>query len=115
MIKQLTLAELQARRAANPGLVLVEALPEKYFGEWHLPHARHLPHLEVKERAPTVLADLSTEIVVYCASQTCQNSHIAARELVRIGYTNVAVYPGGKKEWSEAGLPVELGRTASAA
>ena len=107
MVKQLTLAELQARRAANPDLILVEALPEKYFRDWHLPHARHLPHLEVKERAPALLPDLAAEIVAYCASQTCQNSHTAARELVRLGYRNVAVYPGGKQEWSEAGLPVE--------
>jgi rhodanese-related sulfurtransferase len=111
MLKQLTLAELQARRAANPDLILVEALPEKYFRDWHLPHARHLPHLEVTVRAPAVLPDHGAEIVAYCASDTCQNSHIAARELARIGYTNVAVYPGGKKEWSEAGLPVE-GETA---
>jgi rhodanese-related sulfurtransferase len=115
MIKQLTLAELQARRAANPDLILVEALPEKYFRDWHLPRARHLPHLEVRERAPAVLPDLAEEVVVYCASQTCQNSHIAARELVRIGYANVAVYPGGKQEWSEAQLPVERERAVNAA
>lgn len=115
MIKQLTLAELQVRRTANPGVILVEALPEKYFRDWHLPSARHLPHLEVKECAAAVLPDLAAEVVVYCASQTCQNSHIAARELERIGYANVAVYPGGKQEWSEAGLPVEKERATSAA
>ena len=115
MLKRLALSELQARRAANPELILVEALPEKYFRDWHLPRARHIPHLEVKERAPVVLPDRGAEVVVYCASDTCQNSHIAGNELVRLGYTNVTVYPGGKKEWSEAGLPVEAGPAADAA
>jgi rhodanese-related sulfurtransferase len=87
--------------------VLVEALPEKYFHDWHLPGARHLPHDEVDRLADAVLPDRSAEIVVYCASRSCQNSHIAAGRLARMGYANVAVYAGGKQEWSEAGLPVE--------
>ncbi len=34
----------------------------------------------------------------------------AARELtVALGYANVAVYPGGKQDWSGAGFPVERG------
>jgi len=38
---------------------------------------------------------------VYCASGTCQNSHIAANVLRQIGYDNVAVYAGGKADWKE--------------
>ena len=99
--------QLQAQLAVQPRPVLVEALPRKYFDDWHLPQARHLPHDQVRALAPTVLPDLNATIVVYCASDTCQNSHIAARVLEQIGYTDVAVYAGGKKDWSEAGLPVE--------
>ena len=98
--------------AARP--VLVEALPEKYFRDWHLPGARHLPHDEVARLAPTVLPDKTAEIVVYCASRSCQNSHVAAAKLAQMGYGNVAVYAGGKQEWSEAGLPVERGEAIAA-
>jgi rhodanese-related sulfurtransferase len=49
----------------------------------------------------------TAEIVVYCASATCQNSHIAARVLGQLGYANVRVYAGGKEDWSEAGLALE--------
>lgn len=94
---------------ARPPL-LVEALPEKYWSDWHLPGARHLPHDQVKERASAVLPDKSAEIVVYCASRTCQNSHQAASRLAQLGYSNVSVYPGGKQEWQEAGLPVDRGQ-----
>lgn len=93
---------------------LVEALPEKYWRDWHLPGAKHLPHDRVKELAAGVLPDRNAEIVVYCASSTCQNSHIAARVLAQMGYANVAVYPGGKQDWQEAGLPVAQGEAVAA-
>ncbi|MGH8766018.1 MAG: rhodanese-like domain-containing protein [Burkholderiales bacterium] len=100
-MKFLTREELQSRLSANAGLALLEALPEKYFNDWHLPGARHFPHDQAHALAPTVVPDKATEVVVYCASKTCQNSHIAARVLEQIGYANVAVYAGGKEDWKE--------------
>jgi rhodanese-related sulfurtransferase len=99
--------ELQRRLAGTARPTLIEALPEKYYRDWHLPGALHLPHTEVRERAAAILPDKTADIVVYCASATCQNSHIAAKVLEQLGYTRVAVYAGGKQDWSEAGLPVE--------
>ena len=107
MTTQLTLEQLNARRSVNPNLVLVEALPQKYFRDGHLPDARHLPHDQVRNLAASVLPERTAEIVVYCASSTCQNSHVAARQLEELGYTRVAVFPGGKKEWVEAGLALQ--------
>jgi rhodanese-related sulfurtransferase len=98
------------QNAARP--VLVEALPEKHWRDWHLPGARHLPHDRVAALASTVLPDKSAEIVVYCASTTCQNSHIAARHLEQLGYATVTVYAGGKQDWHDAGLPVEREESA---
>lgn len=115
MRKIVTRNELQVRLQTNPGLVLLEALPEKYFNDWHLPGARLFPHDEARVLAPRVVPDRSAEIVVYCASSTCQNSHIAANVLQQIGYADVAVYAGGKQDWSEAGLPVEKGEAKVAA
>ena len=93
--------ELQARLSANSRLVLLEALPEKYYNYWHLPGALHFPHDQARTLAPVVAPYKTAEIVVYCASKTCQNSHIAASVLQQIGYTNVAVYAGGKEDWKE--------------
>lgn len=95
------------------GAVLVEALPEKYYRDWHLPGARHMPHDQVRKLASSVLPDKHARIVVYCASATCQNSHIAARLLEQMGYTEVAVYGGGKQDWSEAKLPVDASLAAA--
>ena len=87
--------------------IMVEALAEQYYRERHLPGALHLPHDQVKELAVSLLPDKQAENVTYCASSTCQNSHIAAKVLTQMGYTHVAVYSGGKQDWIEAGLPVE--------
>lgn len=102
MSKIVTREQLQARLAANPALVLLEALPAKYFQDWHLPNARHFPHDQAHQLAPRVVPDKSAEIVVYCASKTCRNSHIAADVLQQMGYADVAVYAGGKEDWKEA-------------
>jgi len=115
MLKTFDREELRRRLAGAPPPVLAEALPEKYWRDWHLPGARHLPHDEVERLAPAVLPDKSAEIVLYCASPSCQNSHLAARRLAQLGYENVAVYPGGKQDWSEAGYPVERGEALAAA
>ena len=108
MTKQIDRDTLARKLAGAVRPVLVEALPEKYFRDWHLPHD------EVARLAPTVLPDKAAEIVVYCASRTCQNSHVAAAKLAQQGYENVAVYAGGKQDWSEAGLPVERGEALAA-
>ena len=107
MPKLISRPELQQRLASSTPPILVEALPEKYYRDGHLPGARHLPHTDVAALADQVLPDKSAPIVVYCASATCQNSHIEARLLEQRGYADVSVYAGGKQDWSEAGLAFE--------
>ena len=114
MYQQIDRDTLTRKLAGAVPPVLVEALPEKYYRDWHLPGARHLPHDEVDRLAATVLPDKSADIVVYCASRSCQNSHMAAGRLEQMGYRNVAVYAGGKQDWSEAGLEVERGEAVAA-
>ncbi|WP_374357265.1 rhodanese-like domain-containing protein [Chitinimonas sp.] len=92
---------------AQGGLYLLEALPAKYYDAEHLPGARHMPHDQVDALAAGLIPAKQAKVVVYCASAACQNSHIAAQRLAQLGYTDVAVYAEGKKDWIEAGLPVE--------
>ncbi len=107
MSKVITREELQVRIAANPDLLILEALPEKYYRDGHLPGAKHMPHDQTKQLAAGLAPNRESEIVVYCASNTCQNSHIAANYLTQLGYSHVAVYAGGKQDWNDAGLPFE--------
>ncbi|MBC6982262.1 rhodanese-like domain-containing protein [Caulobacter sp. 17J80-11] len=106
MVKSITREELKRRLDAGEPVRLIEALPEKYFVHAHLPGAVRLNYDEVTDRAAVVLPDRGAPIIVYCASDTCANSHKTAEALTALGYADVAVYPGGKKDWTEAGLAV---------
>ena len=88
-------------------VVVLEALPEQYFADGHLPGARRIDVKTAVADAAQVVVDKATPVVIYCASATCQNSHQAAGALERAGYTNVRVYAEGKAGWAEAGLPLE--------
>jgi len=105
--------DIHAHIQAGTPMHLVEALPEKYYRDGHLPGAILLPHDEVRARAGALLSDTDDFIVVYCANTACQNSRIAAQTLATMGYTNVAEYEEGKQDWIEAGLPIESGQVAA--
>jgi rhodanese-related sulfurtransferase len=107
MVNRITRDELKAKLDGGEKIYLVEALPEKYFLEKHLPGAINLPHDRIAELAPQLLSDRAAEIVVYCASTTCQNSTLAAEKLMALGYTNVRDYKEGKQDWVDANLPTE--------
>lgn len=86
---------------------LVEALPQRYFDDGHLPGALNIPHDQVRAAAPSQLPDKDAFIVVYCANKPCANSRQAAVILHQLGYTQVYEYVEGKEDWREAGYPLE--------
>jgi rhodanese-related sulfurtransferase len=95
-------------RTRGPSLLL-EILPPEYYEREHLPGAKNLPLSGFDLAATTLLPDRDAPIVTYCSGPTCANSHIAARRLLELGYTNVRVFTGGKSAWREAGLAFEAG------
>ncbi len=108
MTQLLTLAQLQAQRAAQPSTILIDALGERCFAAEHIPGAINVPHTVSDEVLLAAVPDRHATIVTYCANPACQNSHILAHRLRVLGYTNVAVFAGGKKEWTEAGLELTV-------
>jgi len=104
--REISLDELrEALAGANPPAI-AEILGPQYFDQGHLPGAINLPLEGLAERAQRLFTEKQAEIVVYCASATCQNSHVAQRKLSSLGYQNVRLYRGGKAAWKDAGLPL---------
>lgn len=100
---EISVEELAARlHSSNPPAV-AEILGPQYFASGHLPGAINLPLDGFGENAVRALPNKSADIVVYCASATCQNSDIAARKLQSLGYQNVRLFRGGKAAWKDAG------------
>jgi rhodanese-related sulfurtransferase len=112
MVITISRDEVRTKLDRGEPIVLVEALPSMYYEDAHLPGAINIPHDEVDALAPTLLPDKDAEIIVYCANGPCQNSGIAARRLVQLGYTNVKDYHDGKQDWIAAGLPTERSTAA---
>jgi rhodanese-related sulfurtransferase len=105
----ITRDQLWQKIEAGDELVLIDALAPMSYAHSHLPGAINLPPDWVDERGPRRIPNLDAEIVVYCASSTCDSSVEVGNRLVELGYRNVQHYIGGKKEWVEAGLPLEGG------
>lgn len=99
--------ELRARLDAGEPTVVVEALGPLYYDAAHVPGALNLPHDQVDTLHDQVIGAREAFVVVYCSNTACQNSVVASRRLVELGYTNVHEYVEGKEDWAGAGLPLE--------
>lgn len=107
MIPSITREDLKTLIDSGRPMTLVEALPHRYYATEHLPGAINIPYDEIVNQAPALIPNLDNPVVVYCANAQCQNSHIAAQVLQRLGYHHVYQYLGGKADWKETGLAME--------
>jgi rhodanese-related sulfurtransferase len=103
---RITREDLQGRLARSDRPVLVEALGAAFYEDAHLPGAINIPPGQVDRLARQLIPDRDSPVVVYC-SGSCSSADAVARRLEAVGYTNVALYTGGKEDWVEHGLPIE--------
>ncbi|MHB0868621.1 MAG: rhodanese-like domain-containing protein [Chloroflexota bacterium] len=93
---------------------LAEMLKKKDFPlvNVHIPYEGELagtelfiPYNQIEANLSKLPADRNARIVLYCRSGSM--SAIAARDLVKRGYTDVWNLDGGMIGWKQAGYPVE--------
>jgi len=91
------------REQREAGALLVDVREES---EWAAGHAAGAVHLgkgiierDIEERVP----DRATRLLLYCGGG--YRSALAADNLQRMGYENVASVAGGWRAWCAAGLP----------
>jgi rhodanese-related sulfurtransferase len=108
MTQTITRDELKAG-LDNGTLTAVDALPESYYAQEHLPGALNLVADDVPARAAELLPDRDVAIVTYCSNTACGNSGHVAAALTKLGYSNVRKYAEGIQDWVQAGLPTETG------
>jgi rhodanese-related sulfurtransferase len=106
-MKTITSQEIKKYIDNGVKVAFVEALPEKYFAEGHLPGAFSIAPEKIKDQASKFLKDKNQTIVTYSANTACQNSKTAAEALFGLGYKNVVVYAGGKEDWKKSGFKFE--------
>jgi rhodanese-related sulfurtransferase len=106
MATEINARELKQKIDNNQDFTLIEVLLPELYKQWHIPGSINIPADDIKDTAPEKLSE-DDEIVVYCRSSTCGASDRAADALEDIGYKNIIIFRGGKKEWEEMGYPVE--------
>ncbi|MDQ4148922.1 MAG: rhodanese-like domain-containing protein [Actinomycetota bacterium] len=105
----------QAKAEFDDGRVAV-LLDVREAYEWrrgHIPGAVRIPVDEVPEAAdasssepdPNLIQNREGRIIVYCDKGV--RSLLAAHEMKKLGYSDVASMAGGIKGWSASGYPVE--------
>jgi rhodanese-related sulfurtransferase len=109
-LSEISREQLWQKLGDGDELVLVDALSPMSYAHSHLPGAINLPPDRVDEFARKRIPDPDMEIVVYCASADCDSSIAVANRLIALGYRRVRHYVEGKRDWAEAGLPLETQR-----
>jgi rhodanese-related sulfurtransferase len=93
-----------ALEAGATGVVVIDARSEESWRQGHLPHAVHLPHARIAERATEVIPP-GSRVVTYCWGPGCNGATRAALEFAKLGYP-VQEMIGGYEYWVREGFPV---------
>lgn len=84
---------------------LVDVREESEWARGHLPGAMHIGKGVLERDIEKTLPDEDAEIVLYCGGGF--RSALAAENLQRMGYRDVASMDGGFRGWRDAGYPIE--------
>jgi rhodanese-related sulfurtransferase len=102
-VKEVSVAE--AAKQQDDGAVLIDVRESDEFAKGHARGATPLSKGIVELRIEETVPDINKEIILYCGGGS--RSALAADNLQKMGYTNVASMAGGFKAWKDAGLPTE--------
>jgi rhodanese-related sulfurtransferase len=94
----------EARKQHAAGAVLIDVRESEEFAQGHAQGAVHLSKGVLELRIEAIVPDPATPILCYCGGGS--RSLLAADNLKKMGYTNVASIAGGLRAWHEAGLPL---------
>ena len=101
-VPEVSASEAAKRYAA--GAVLIDVREGEEYAQGHAQGAVHLSKGVLELRIEGVIPDPATAILCYCGGGS--RSLLAADNLQKMGYTNVASVAGGLRAWKEAGLPM---------
>ena len=103
MVRIIKREELKAKIDRRDDFKLVMAMDQWHFDACRIPGSTLVP----SKKDALKLLRKDEEIVVYCSDDACFTSRSVADFMERSGFTNVTHYPGGLRDWNEAGYPLE--------
>lgn len=93
--KKITAAEAKGLMDKG-GVIVLDVRTKEEFNHEHIENAVLIPYDKIKDSAQSALPDKNAMVLIYC--RTGRRSEIAARELIKMGYTNVYDF-GGIVDW----------------
>jgi rhodanese-related sulfurtransferase len=103
-IKEVSVAEAQARVEQNPKAILVDIREDSEWANGHATQAIHLGKGILERDIEQTIPDRDAEIILYCGGG--YRSALSAEMAQRMGYKNVASMMGGYKGMVAAGWPM---------
>ena len=96
-----------ARSLHQSGILFVDARAEEYLNEGIIPGAIGSDDIGILAEQIEYLIGTEKGFVIYCSDDDCGSSEELAYELQDLGFSNILVFKGGWKAWTDAGLEIE--------
>ncbi|TAL10652.1 MAG: sulfurtransferase [Nitrospirae bacterium] len=106
-IRECTIGDVKMKLDRGERFHFIDVREDNEFAVDHAKGALHLGRGILERDIETVIPDKRAEIVLYCGGG--YRSALAAENLMKMGYANVASMDGGIRAWREAGYPIEKG------
>ncbi|MEP6471807.1 MAG: rhodanese-like domain-containing protein [Acidobacteriota bacterium] len=95
-------------------MLFLDARRSSVYADGHIAGARIVPVWEsdVDDRVRKLFEeglDQRAPVVAYCSGGNCEDSHMLAEKLYKVGFDNVLIYKDGFPDWQKRGLPVSKG------
>jgi rhodanese-related sulfurtransferase len=99
---------------ARKNVLFLDARRSSVYREGHVAGARSISvwEADVDQKVKALFAeglDQSAPVVVYCSGGDCEDSHILAEKLYRVGFDNLLVYKDGFPDWQRRDLAITRG------
>lgn len=104
-VPELSIEQVRQKLEGKEQFRLVDVREGEEYARGHLPGAESLCKGIIERDIEKLVPDPSTPLVLYCGGGF--RSALAAENLKKMGYTNVASMWGGWGAWMQAGYPTE--------
>lgn len=103
-IKEVNIHQVKEWLDSDKNFSLIDVREDREWAAGHLPGSIHLGKGIIERDIEQAIPDLNATLVLYCGGGF--RSALAADNLQKMGYTDVASMAGGWRGWKEAGYEV---------
>ena len=90
--------------SGNNKLVVINVLDKVYYDDCHIKGSVNIPFEELEDSLKKHNKDY--RYVLYCSNYACTAAPFLANMMVKAGFKDVSLLPGGIAEWYQKGYPV---------